>query len=73
MVCVGLTAYGAARSPKLKVAPVTAAIMLLSQAGGLPPELAAVYRVAEIALGGVIGVLATVLVLPARSHDRPVT
>ena len=68
VLCIGLTAYAAARSTKLKVAPVTAAIMLLSQSGGLPPELAALYRVIEIALGGAIGVMATVLVLPARSH-----
>ena len=69
VLCIGVTAYAAARSTKLKVAPVTAAIMLLSQSGGLSPELAALYRVVEIALGGVIGVLATVLILPARSHE----
>ncbi|MBE7218312.1 MAG: FUSC family protein [Caulobacteraceae bacterium] len=71
-LCIGLTAYAAARSSQLKVAPVTTAIMLLSQSGGSPPELAALYRVVEIALGGAIGVLATVLVLPARSHDAVV-
>ncbi len=69
VLCIGVTAYAAARSAKLKVAPVTAAIMLLSQSGGLSPEMAALYRVVEIAWGGVVGVLATVLVLPARSHE----
>ena len=68
VACIGVTAYAATRSTKLKVAPVTAAIMLLSQSGGLTPEMAALYRVVEIAFGGVVGVLATVLVLPARSH-----
>ena len=59
VACIGLTAYAATRSTKLKVAPVTAAILLLSQSGGLTPELAALYRVVEIAFGGVVGVLAT--------------
>lgn len=68
VACIGVTAYAATRSTRLKVAPVTAAIMLLSQSGGLTPESAALYRVLEIAFGGVVGVLATVLILPARSH-----
>ena len=71
-LCMGVTVYAAARRPALKVAPVTAAIMLLSQSGGLSPELAALYRVVEIAVGGAIGVLATAFVLPARSHARVV-
>lgn len=65
---VGLTAVAAALRPRFKVAPVTAAIMLLSSSGGLRPETAAVFRVAEIALGGLIGVLAAAFVLPARSR-----
>ena len=72
VLCMGVTVYAAARRPALKVAPVTAAIMLLSQSGGLAPELSALYRVVEIAVGGAIGVLATAFVLPARSHARVV-
>lgn len=68
VVCVGATAAAAAIRPNLKVAPVTAAIMLLSASGGLSPPMAALYRVLEIALGGVVAVLCAVLILPARSE-----
>ena len=65
---VAVTSMAAAVKPRFKVAPVTAAIMLLSSSGGLSPEKAAVLRVAEIALGGLVGVLAAAFVLPARSR-----
>ena len=69
-VAVGITAFAAAMRPSLKVAPVTAVIMLISPGGGtLGPVMSAVYRVIEISVGSVIGVLATLLVFPARSTD----
>jgi uncharacterized membrane protein YccC len=69
-ISVGVTAFAAAMRPSLKVAPVTAVIMLISPSGGaLGPLISAVYRVIEIAVGSVIGVLATVLIFPARSTD----
>jgi uncharacterized membrane protein YccC len=68
ILAVGLTAFLAALRPSLKVAPVTAVIMLISPAGSaLGPLASAGYRVLEIVIGGVIGVAATLLVFPARS------
>ena len=64
---VAITALAAAIRPTLKVAPITAVIMLVSPAVGVNPMEASVLRVLEIALGGVIGVLTTVFVFPARS------
>jgi uncharacterized membrane protein YgaE (UPF0421/DUF939 family) len=69
VTCGGLTAYIAMLSPNMKVAPVTAAIMLLSSAGKLGPLEAAFYRVVEIGLGSVIGVAATLFIFPARSRQ----
>jgi uncharacterized membrane protein YccC len=72
-VAVFLTAFGAAGRSKLKVAPVTAVIMLLSPtAGHLGPLETAVLRVVEISLGSVIGVAATLLIFPARAHKAAV-
>ena len=65
----GITAYVAMLRPNMKVAPVTAAIMLLSSAGRLGPLHAAAYRVVEIGLGSVIGVAATLVIFPARSRQ----
>lgn len=70
VLSVGVTSLCAAIRPNLKVAPVTSAIMLLSATGGMEPLQAAAFRVLEIGLGGVIGVLATVLVFPAPSRPR---
>jgi hypothetical protein len=68
-VSVALTALAAALRPTLKVAPVTAVIMLISPVGGhLGPLQAALLRVVEIFIGSVIGVATSVLVLPARSQ-----
>ena len=70
VLCVGATALLAAWMPRFKVAPITVAIMLLSSSGGMSPVHAALYRVVEIGVGGVLGVLATLFVLPARSAPR---
>jgi uncharacterized membrane protein YccC len=67
-VASAITAYVAMLRPNMKVAPVTAAIMLLSSAGKLDPFHAAIYRVIEIGLGSVIGVAVTLLVFPTRSR-----
>ena len=65
---LGVTAFVAAVRPQLKVAPVTAAIMLLTQPAGAHVATYVVDRVLEIALGGFIGVATSVLVFPARSE-----
>jgi uncharacterized membrane protein YccC len=68
VVTGGATAYIAMLRPNMKVAPVTAAIMILSSSGKLGPLHAALYRVVEIGIGSVIGVAATLLIFPARSR-----
>ncbi len=67
------TVWGAAVRPQLRVAPVTAAIMLLTEPAGAPVEQFVFDRIIEIGLGGLIGVLAMVLIFPARSHAVVVT
>ena len=69
VLSTGITAYVAMLRPNMKVAPVTAAIMLLSSTGKLGPLQAAAYRVVEIGIGSVIGVAATLLIFPARSRQ----
>ncbi len=73
VIVTGLGVWGASLRPQLKVAPVTAAIMLLSAPPGVPVHTFVLDRIIEIALGGVIGVLATVLIFPARSHGVVIT
>lgn len=64
----GITALIAALRPRLRIAPVTAAIMLLSAPPGASVTEFVRDRIIEIGIGGVIGVLAAMLILPARSH-----
>jgi uncharacterized membrane protein YccC len=69
MLSVLITAYIADRRPSLKVAPVTAVIMLVSPATvQADPLVTALLRVVEIALGSLIGVLAAAFIFPARSN-----
>ena len=68
-IAVAVTSVAATLRPTLKVAPVTAVIMLISPTGGtMGPLEAAALRVLEILLGSVIGVVTSVLVMPARSN-----
>lgn len=73
-VTVALLAFLVSMRPSLKVAPVTAVIMLI---GGttthLSPLVAAGWRVAEITVGSLVGVAATLLIFPARAHASVVT
>lgn len=68
VVVTGIAALVAAIRPRLRIAPVTAAIMLLSAPAGASVEAFVRDRILEIGIGGAIGVLAAMLVLPARSH-----
>ncbi len=47
--------------------------MLLSAPPGVPVHTFVIDRIIEIALGGAIGVLATVFIFPARSHGVVIT
>jgi uncharacterized membrane protein YccC len=60
--------YVAVIRPQLKVAPVTASIMMLTVPPAMPIADFVIDRVAEIMLGGAIGVAAMALILPARSE-----
>jgi uncharacterized membrane protein YccC len=50
------------------VAPVTAVIMLIGTTTHMDPLVAAFLRVAEITVGSVVGIAATLLIFPARAH-----
>lgn len=72
-VTVALLAFVVSVRPSLKVAPVTAVIMLIGQATHMDPLIAASLRVAEITVGSVVGVAATLLIFPARAHAAVVS
>jgi uncharacterized membrane protein YccC len=66
---VAIASFAAAARADLKVAPITAVIMLISPSGqAMGPLETAVLRVVEIGVGSLIGVLATLLIFPARAH-----
>ncbi len=62
-----LTSTLAARSSAFKLAPVTVAIVLLAVPTHADPLMPALMRLLEIGLGGVVGVLSALLILPARA------
>jgi uncharacterized membrane protein YccC len=72
-VTVALLAFLVSMRPALKVAPVTAVIMLIGTTTHLDPLIAAGLRVAEITVGSVVGVAATLLIFPARAHASVVS
>ena len=67
-VTVALLSFVVSVRPALKVAPVTAVIMLIGTTTHMDPLIAAGLRVVEITVGGVVGVAATLLIFPARAH-----
>lgn len=69
LIALAPTGLLAALNPSFRIAPVTAAIMLLSKYG-LSPFATALDRVFEISVGGVIGIMVSVLILPARAHKN---
>lgn len=68
-LAVALLAFAAAVQPRLRVAPITAAIVLVGGSSAhMSPILAASWRVADILLGSVIGLSATLFIFPARAR-----
>jgi uncharacterized membrane protein YccC len=64
-------AYAAASSPVFRVAPFTAVIvLLLGREFGESPLAAAATRLIEVALGGGVAVVVSLLVLPEGAHGR---
>ena len=66
VIVVAALAFAAAGRPSLKLAPVTAAILLVATANQPDQLVVAVERVVEVMLGCVVGVAATFLVFPNR-------
>jgi uncharacterized membrane protein YccC len=59
----------AALSPSYRVAPITAVVLLLGSSSSTEgPLLAATLRTLEVSLGGLVGMLVSLFVLPARAH-----
>jgi uncharacterized membrane protein YccC len=68
VVAVAPLSYLAAFSPGFRVAPITAIIVLLSVSGSaLGPFGFAVDRVLEVGLGCAVGLVVSVLIVPARA------
>lgn len=66
---VGLLAAAAAKNASLKIGPVTAAILILTAGRHADSLATAALRVAEILLGSVVAIAATLVVFPARARD----
>jgi uncharacterized membrane protein YccC len=62
-------AFLAAVSPRFRVAPFTGVLVLLvSHQLGEGPITAALYRLLEVAIGGICAIVVSLLVLPDRAH-----
>lgn len=69
LICVvGVSSFVAVRVPRLRNAGLTAAIVMLTHSTAVPVEIFVIDRIAEITLGGVVGVLASLFILPTRSR-----
>ncbi|MGO4338167.1 FUSC family protein [Labrys sp. KB_33_2] len=69
LMAVAPMAVASALRPSFRVAPITALIVLIPAGGTLlPPYAYAAERVAEIALGIIVGVGVALFVLPARAQ-----
>lgn len=62
-------AFVAAVRPAYRIAPITAVIVLLGGTEFHPFWLGAAYRIAEIFLGTVVGVVVSLIVLPSHAHE----
>jgi len=61
----------AATNPRLRVAPVTAIIVLLVPSiTHATPVASAIDRVLEVVVGGITGFLVSVLLLPSRTYEQ---
>ena len=68
-IAIAILAFAAAVRPSLRVAPITAAIVLVGgSTAHMDPIVAAGWRVLEILIGSIIGLSATLLIFPARAR-----
>jgi uncharacterized membrane protein YccC len=68
LLAVAPVALLAAIRPSFRIAPVTAAIVLFTTRSNASPITSAMDRVVEIALGTIIGIIVSILVLPSRAQ-----
>jgi uncharacterized membrane protein YccC len=68
LLAVAPVALLAAIRPSFRIAPVTAAILLLATPSNASPIISALDRVVEIALGTIIGIVVSIFVLPSRAR-----
>ncbi len=69
VICTALLTVPAMIYPSLRIAPVTAIIMIVGSPTHAQSLTAAGFRVAEIAIGSIIGLAVTLLVFPPRALD----
>lgn len=67
LLSIGVLGMLAARDSSFRVAPMTAAIVLISPASHAVAWVSALHRVIEILIGCIIGILVSLFVAPARS------
>ena len=67
-VTVAVLTFAAALRPALRVAPITAAIVILGITPGVTPLQGALLRMMEVILGSLVGVGAALLILPAPAR-----
>lgn len=68
ILVAGLLTFATTRQPRLRGAALTAAIVLLTRSPNFPVGTFVVDRIAEITLGGFMGVMASRFILPVRSR-----
>jgi uncharacterized membrane protein YccC len=72
-IAVGPAALLAAISPRFRAAPFTAVMVFFAPTITHTGPLASAFeRVVEVAVGAVVGLIVSILVLPARAHDLAV-
>jgi uncharacterized membrane protein YccC len=71
LLCGAIAPLGlaAAMKPNLRVAPLTAAIIVLASPSDVTPLVSAMHRIIEIVIGSFIGIAVSLFVFPARAHD----
>lgn len=70
ILSIGMLAMLAARYPSFRIAPMTAAILLISAPSHEVAFISALHRVIEIALGCGIGIAVALIVVPSRADTR---
>lgn len=68
---IGPAAFLAALYPSFRIAPITVAIILFGHHNpGMSPSQEAIHRVIEIGIGCLVGMAASLAILPSRAHRQ---